>query len=62
MLPGAAALVLAAAQSAACIEAPGAGTALAEQAELCLETLFADGDQAPLKTFFAMRPEAAVVP
>lgn len=44
MLPGAAALVLAAAQSAACIEAPSAGTALAEQAELCLETLFADGE------------------
>ncbi len=46
MLPGAAALVLVAAQSAACIEVPSAGTAtaLAEQAELCLDTLFADGE------------------
>ena len=44
MLPSAAALVLAAAQSAACIEAPSAGAALAEQAEICLETLFASGE------------------
>ena len=47
MLPGAAALVLLAAQSAACIEVPRAAAALAEQAESCLETLFADQDTVP---------------
>ena len=42
MLPGAAALVLVAAQTAACIQAPLDAAALAEQSEDCLATLFAE--------------------